>query len=127
MNKTQFDLNERMLEILQHKHKHAPEGRRLLVAGHFAHKKHGEIPEHLVLHRPPGVPVVGITETGLLVNRFNIHDGVKPITITEEIYPVDGFAQTYMYEQKDWVLADLPQYSGSGIQRNEIANGDNRI
>ena len=87
----QFDLNEKMLDILQYQHKHAPEGRRLLVSGHFAHKQNGDVAEHIRLHRPPGVPVTGITKDGLLIGDI-------------EIYPVAGFAQTYAYEQKDWVL-----------------------
>ena len=106
---TQFDLNEKMLQVLHYQHQHAPEGRRLLVSGHFAHKEHGAIPEHLVLHRPPGVPVAGVTKDGLLIaqhtENFNGIEYDSTTSTPVEIFPVAGFAQTYMFEQKDWVLS----------------------
>ena len=109
----QFDLNEKMLDILHYQHQHAPEGRRLLVSGHFAHEQSGDVAEHIRLHRPPGVPVVGTTEDGLLIEQLHevtlidggFATGVIEDYVAVEIYPVDGFAQTYAYEQKDWVLS----------------------
>ena len=103
----QFDLNEKILAILHYQYQHTPEGRRLLVSGHFAHKATDTENEHIVLHRSPGVPVIGITEKGLLITTYiSQYNDIKYdcMVSTREIYPVDGFTQTYMYEQKDWVL-----------------------